>query len=170
MIRTPKIWNGFFVLFGFLCISCGKKFKSIDPKDVDAVLLRHVSTITNDFIELVPNDDMWTFKKKGYVTPMVHVGMTSPNGIYSLAPQQLKEELGTDLKLRLIKVMDRKLLYSFSYEVESSLVKDGSKKLMFDINKDYGLAKIHFFVKNEGRFKTNKDWVNLFSDDIFLRN
>ena len=66
--------------------------------------------------------------------------------------------------------MDRKLLYSFSYEVESSLVKDGSKKLMFDINKDYGLAKIHFFVKNEGRFKTNKDWVNLFSDDIFLRN
>ncbi len=153
----------------FLICSCGNDYKDIPLDEVDATLQKRADIIIRDFLELVPSNRLGTFQKKGYVTPMVHTGISAPYGIYSQAPYQLQDELGDNISLKLVKVLDKKLVYSFSYEVESSKVNDGSKKLMFDINKDYGLAKIHFFVRNSGKFKTDKEWVNLFSDDIFLR-
>ncbi len=157
----------------FICIftllSCKEDYKTIDLDKVDPMVQKRVNIVVDDFMELVPNGQMHVFKKKGYVTPLVHTGMTSFSGIYSLAPYQLKEELGDDFTLKLVKVLDKKLVYSFSYEVESSKVQDGSKKLMFDINKELDLAKIHFFIKNEGQFDTKKDWINLFSNDNFIK-
>ncbi|MEM9075854.1 MAG: hypothetical protein AAGC43_02400 [Bacteroidota bacterium] len=164
-----KIIVSYPILICFLLFfSCGKKYELVDLDKVDPILKKHVDEIVADFVELVPNSQMAAFQEKGYVTPMVHRGINY-QGIYSLAPSQIQRELGDDIRLKLVKVLDRKLIYSFSYEVESSLVKDGSKKIMFDINKDYGLAKIYFFVKNNDQYDTKKEWVNLFSNDIFLK-
>ena len=167
MIKKIIVGSPIFICF-LLLFSCGKKYELVDLNKVDPILKEHADEIVRDFIELVPNNQMGVFQKKGYVTPMVHRGINY-QGIYSLAPSQIRQELGDDIHLKLVKVLDRKLIYSFSYEVESSLVKDGSKKLMFDINKDYGLAKIYFFVKNDNQYDTKKEWVNLFSNDIFLK-
>ncbi|MEM9361647.1 MAG: hypothetical protein AAGA43_03380 [Bacteroidota bacterium] len=166
---VKKIIVGCFILICFLLLfSCGKKYELVELDKINPILKNHVDEIVGDFIELVPNNQMGTFQKKGYITPLVHRGINY-QGIYSIAPSQIQRELGDDIRLKLVKVLNRELVYSFSYEVESSLVKDGSKKIMFDINKEFGLAKIYFFVKNNDQYETKKDWVNLFSNDIFLK-
>lgn len=157
-----------FVVFSVFT-SCGDEYKQIDLDKLDPILRSHSDVIISDFISLAPENKLHEFKKKGYVTPMVHIGMTAQNGIYSAAPFQINNELGSDIKVELIQVLDKGLVYTFNYKIVSELSSEGKKQFALDINKDNGLAKIYFYVKNEGQFKTEKRWINLFSNDLFLK-
>ncbi|SHG50155.1 hypothetical protein [Flagellimonas flava] len=152
-----------------LFLSCANEPKEIDLSELNPTLRAHSDEIISDFVQLASQDRLHEFREKGYVTPMVHMGITHGNGIYSMAPYQIREELGTNIKVKLIQVLDKGLVYTFNYKIASELSSNGEKQFAIDINKDNGLAKIYFFIKNEGEFDTENRWINLFSKEVFLR-
>ncbi len=155
-------------LFLLYAVSCGSKDKKIPLDEVEKDLVVHGERIISDFIHHASNVDQYTdFAKKPYITPLVYRGV-GPQGLYSIAPIQMRMEAGTITSYKLIKVEDTGLVWHMMYAVTCELKEKGNIYLAIDINKEYELAKIYFYVKNNGTYKTDKKWINLFSDDLFL--
>lgn len=71
-----------------------KKHSTIDLNDVETGLKTRADKITFDFFTLAKTDNgLHEFRKKDYITPLVHRSLIEPKSPYSWAPWIIESTL-----------------------------------------------------------------------------
>lgn len=146
MIRTK--WLVGFTLAMVLFAGCGgKEYKKIELDQLSPELRQLSDQITEDFFTLVLTPEgLIDFKRKDYITPLVHAGIMSQNGIYAYAPEIILLELGEVDSWQLFQVVDKGIVKTFRYKLSCQRRPDEFVEFKIDINRDNKLAAIYTYV------------------------
>jgi hypothetical protein len=155
-----RIFIKVFVMIFFL-ISCGgREYKKIELSALNPILRKTSDQITDDFFKLCTHHEgLMEFKRKDYITPMVHAGIMSLNGIYAYAPEILEMNLGKVFSWKLYQVVDKGVVKAMRYKIDCEKRKDEFVEFRIDMNKENKLASIYIYVYTD---ETKKAKKNLF--------
>ncbi|QLG45722.1 hypothetical protein [Costertonia aggregata] len=152
-----------YFLAATLFFACGpSEYPKIPLNQLDSVLVAQSELIRNDFLRLHSTDAGFKeFVTSDYITPLVRGYF-----LFSGVPDLIRYELGEIKSLKLFEVVDKGLVKTMRYKLETTLHSDEFIEFSYDINQKYRVAKMSLVVPNNGRSTLKKEYINLFSDDI----
>jgi hypothetical protein len=139
----------------FYIVSCGPtEYKKIPLDSLDSKLKKTGSLVVKDILESIKHKEGARFLlDKDYMTPMVHGRIMHNLDSYSESYMLIPMAIGNVSKYRLFQVVDKGLIKTMRYKLETDATDMKFIELKVDINIDYGLADFYLYLtSNDGEF------------------
>lgn len=134
-------------------ISCGSnEYKKIPLEDLDPTLKSMGDLIVNDILSSISHEKGARFLlDKDYITPMVHGRILHNLNMYNESYIMIPMVIGEVSNYSLFQVLDKGILNTLRYKIETDSEDMKFIELMVDINNSYGLADYYLYVtSNDG--------------------
>jgi len=145
------------LILGLVCISsCGtNEYEKIPLDSLDLKLKKRGSVVVKDILASINHSDGARFLlHKDYMTPMVHGRIIHNSELYSKTYEMIPKIIGKVLKYKLFQVVDKGLVKTMRYKLETDAEDLKFIELKLDINIEYGLADYYLYVtSNNGMLK-----------------
>jgi len=140
------------LLVGILVItSCGsKEYEKIPLENLDPKLKKTGSIIAKDILTSINHEDGARYlTKKEYITPMVHGRIMKFSKMYEESYQMAPVLIGKVSKYKLFQVLDKGIVKTLRYKLETDKEDMEFIELKIDINREYGLADFYIYVTSK---------------------
>ncbi|MFA8433381.1 MAG: hypothetical protein ACEPOZ_02590 [Marinifilaceae bacterium] len=131
--------------------SCGtKEYKKIPLGNLEPKLKSRGSLVVKDILTSINHEDGARFLlDKDYMTPMVHGRIMHNLEMYSESYKMIPKIIGKVSKYSLVQVVDKGLIKTMRYKLETDSNDMKFIELKVDINIDYGLADYYLYVTSK---------------------
>jgi len=141
------------IMLGFV-ISCGpKEYRKIPLDNLDPKLKSTGSAVVKDILTSINHEDgaRYLLDKK-YMTPLVHGRIMSYIDMYNESYQMTSMAIGKVSSYSLFQVLDKGVIKSMRYKLETDSEDMKFIELKIDINIDYGLADYYLYLTSKDGF------------------
>lgn len=145
----------FALTIGLILISgCGpKEYKKIPLDSLDPKLKSTGSMIVKDILTSFNHEDGARYLlDKDYITPLVHGRIMLNTEKYEESYQMIPMVIGKVSKFRLFQVLDKRIIKTMRYKLETDSDDMKFIELKIDINPEYGLADYYLYLTSKDGF------------------
>lgn len=154
-VRTFRKKSLIILTLGIVLItSCGlKEYKKIPLENIDTKLKSKGSIIVKDILISINHESGARFLlNKDYMTPMVHGRIMHNLKMYNESYKMVQMTIGNVSKYRLFQVVDKGIIKTMRYKLETDTEDLKFIELKLDINSDFGLADYYLYVTSKDGF------------------
>jgi hypothetical protein len=130
-----------------------KEYKKIPLENLDPKLKSTGSIIVKDILTSINQENGARYLlKKDYMTPMVHGRIMHNLEMYDESYKMISMAIGKVSKYRLFQVLDKGIIKTMRYKLETDTDDMKFIELKIDINADYGLADYYLYLTSNDGF------------------